>query len=229
MCCYMDALYRLRKHWAKAWWELQNYAMYCLEQIRKVTLHKTAVVWPFASHLTNHSNKMKKICGEQLERVERTPLQRLARVSQPVIINLHQLCEDKGGSLKDLQRAIDNVDREGETVRDPPLPLQLDDDDDDDDDDDVLFVLFDPVQIFFEFLFNRQYLLFYLFRLYFQTRLLFCSGLFISIYPSLAFLLVAAFFFFISPCSLISHPGFVFLFRFPREITILSSTSFASA
>ncbi len=31
----------------------------CLEQILEATLHKTAVVWPTASHLTNFPSKMK--------------------------------------------------------------------------------------------------------------------------------------------------------------------------
>ena len=41
---------------------------YSLKQNLEATFHKTAVVWPLASHLTNHSSKMNKTCETQLEK-----------------------------------------------------------------------------------------------------------------------------------------------------------------
>ena len=37
-------------------------AVSCFDQTLEVAPHKITVVWPFASHLTNHSSKMSKTC-----------------------------------------------------------------------------------------------------------------------------------------------------------------------
>ena len=44
-------------------WELHEKAL-CFQQIREAALHKTPV-WPFTSHLINHSRKTKGMLGKQ--------------------------------------------------------------------------------------------------------------------------------------------------------------------
>ena len=39
-------------------WELHKDAACCFEQILEAALHKTAVVWPFTSYLTNYQSEM---------------------------------------------------------------------------------------------------------------------------------------------------------------------------
>ena len=100
----------------------------------------------------------------------------------------------------------------------------------------ILFVLPDPVSVFFKIAFFHQYFFIYLFKLHCQTCLLYYFGLFI---PTCLFSFLACFFFFntstcfcnffICPSSLISPPGFFFLFGFLKGTLILSLNSFASA
>ena len=52
----------------KARWELHKIAVCCLEQVLEVTAHKITAVWPPATHLKNHSNKMNKTCRALLEK-----------------------------------------------------------------------------------------------------------------------------------------------------------------
>ena len=46
----------------KARWEQDKDAACCFEQILEPVPYKTAVVWPLASHNTNHPSKMRKTC-----------------------------------------------------------------------------------------------------------------------------------------------------------------------
>ena len=84
----------------------------------------------------------------------------------------------------------------------------------------VSFVLFNSILVSFESHFFRPYLLIYLFYLYCHACLLFCLS-FLSQYILVRFSLLNAFaccrYFLICPSSLISNPGFVFLFEFLRE------------
>ena len=65
---YGHTIWMLTKWIEKARWDLWKKAVICLEKIQEVTPHKTAVVWPSASHLTNYSCKTNKTCRALLEK-----------------------------------------------------------------------------------------------------------------------------------------------------------------
>ena len=65
---YGCATWTLTKHMEKVRWEFHKNATCCLEQILEPTYHKTASVWPPASHLTNHSSKTNKTFGALLKK-----------------------------------------------------------------------------------------------------------------------------------------------------------------
>ena len=56
---HMDFNKALRQ---KVRWELHKDVVCCFEQILEAAPHKTAAVWPFASHLSNNPNKTNKTC-----------------------------------------------------------------------------------------------------------------------------------------------------------------------
>ena len=87
----------------------------------------------------------------------------------------------------------------------------------------VLIVLLEPSAVSFESPFFHQYLFIYFFKLHFQTCQLFCFGLFILSKFTCCHTFCT------SLSGLISYPGFVFMFGFRLEISILSSTCFAPA
>ena len=53
-------------------WELHKDAACCFKQILEIASHKTAVVWSFASHLTNHLSKTNRMYWALLEKLEQT-------------------------------------------------------------------------------------------------------------------------------------------------------------
>ena len=96
----------------------------------------------------------------------------------------------------------------------------------------VLFILLDSVQVSFDSPIFCQGPLIYLCKLFFQTCLQFCFGLFIPIYPCVSsFLntLSCCRSFFICPSSRISHLCFVSLFGFQWAKPISSQISYTPA
>ena len=62
---YRSTTWTLIKHREKKLnWELHKNAAFCLEQILEAAPNKTVGVQAPASHLTNHSNKTNKTCGQ---------------------------------------------------------------------------------------------------------------------------------------------------------------------
>ena len=66
---HMDAN---KMHREKARWELYKNAERRLEEILEETPHKTAAVWPSASHLTHHSSKINKTYEVLMEKQGQT-------------------------------------------------------------------------------------------------------------------------------------------------------------
>ena len=55
-------------HCEKAKWELHKKAKCCSERILEATPYKTVAVRPLAAYLANHSSKIDKTFGAQLEK-----------------------------------------------------------------------------------------------------------------------------------------------------------------
>ena len=91
-------------------------ATYCFEQILDATLHKTIVVRPPTSRLTNHpsyrTRQMRHCWRSKDEFINHvhlwTPKHGCAIVGQPAKTYIHQFCEDTGCRLEDLPRKLDD-------------------------------------------------------------------------------------------------------------------------
>ena len=80
--------------------------------------HKTAVVWPLTSYLTNYpskTNKMWDTAGEARINSEARNFFRVLHMDPPARIYLPPFCADTRYDLKDLLGAMDDMD--GEKVR----------------------------------------------------------------------------------------------------------------
>ena len=102
----------------KAWCEVLKNVACCFEQIMEAALHKTAAIWPFTSHLTNHPIKMSKTgwncCrnkDELITNVGHTSVGQLAK------IHVHQLCADTGCHFDEMPRGLADRDDWWERVK----------------------------------------------------------------------------------------------------------------
>ena len=107
-----------RKAWKKARRKLHQNARYCFEQILTAAPHKTVIVQPPATHLTNHLSEMRKTCEALLGKLIRadkrrfwTPTHGHTSFGRPAGTYIHQLCVDTGYSLNDLSGAMYDRDR----------------------------------------------------------------------------------------------------------------------
>ena len=123
---YRCTTWTLTKHIEKQL--LLKNAVCCLEQIVETTPHKMVTVWPLISYLTNHSNKMNKMCRALLEKQRQTykwcPLTDFCTwICQcwPTSKDLHHLCADTGCSLE----ALLGMDSERERERGSRNSVQL--------------------------------------------------------------------------------------------------------